>query len=111
MSQNVIARIASSYPYYVQEIRYKKNEIAVGGKEELFSKRVEAESFEWIGEITSKNVIEAQAQIRYRNFTAPGRLGIIFSDRVRFILDDPQWAFTPGQVLFCYQGDRELGSR
>jgi len=101
--------IASSRPYYVKKIRPETNEVVVGRKEELFLKRVEADSFEWIGDPPSQKVIEAQAQVRYRHIPAPGRLEVISSDKVRFIFDAPQLAITPGQALVCYQGDQVLG--
>jgi len=101
--------ISSSSPYYVKEIRPDANEVVVGRKEELYLKGVEVDSFEWISEAPSQNVIDAQAQIRYRHIPAHGRLEVISSDKARFIFDTPQWAITPGQALVCYQGNQVLG--
>ncbi|MCD4717340.1 MAG: tRNA 2-thiouridine(34) synthase MnmA [Desulfobacterales bacterium] len=101
--------IASSRPYYVKEIRPEANEVVVARKEALFSKRVEAAIFHWIGKMPPERVIEAQAQIRYRHRAAPGSLEVISPDEVRFIFAEPQWAITPGQALVCYDGERVLG--
>ena len=101
--------IASTRPYYVKEIRPQTNEVVVGRKEALYSGRVEAEGFNWIGEVPLQKVVESQAQIRYRHRPAPGHLEVISSDKVRFIFDEPQWAVTPGQALVFYEGERVLG--
>jgi tRNA-uridine 2-sulfurtransferase len=101
--------IASSRPYYVKEIRPEANEVVVARKEALFSRRVEAALFHWIGKMPPERVIEGQAQIRYRHRAAPGSLEVISHDEVRFTFDEPQWAITPGQALVCYDGERVLG--
>jgi len=101
--------IASSLPYYVKEIRPGANEVVVARKEALFSRRVEAAIFHWIGKMPPERVVEAQAQIRYRHGAAPGSLEVISPDEVRFTFDEPQWAVTPGQALVCYDGERVLG--
>jgi tRNA-uridine 2-sulfurtransferase len=101
--------IASSRPYYVKEIRPEANEVVVARKDALFSRRVEAAIFHWIGKMPSEKVIEVQAQIRYRHRAAPGSMEVISPDEVRFTFDEPQWAVTPGQALVCYDGLRVLG--
>ncbi|MBW1798127.1 MAG: tRNA 2-thiouridine(34) synthase MnmA, partial [Deltaproteobacteria bacterium] len=101
--------IASSRPYYVKEIRPEAREVVVARKEALFSTRVEAVRFHWIGEVPLERPIKAQAQIRYRHRAAPGSLEVISPDEVKFIFDEPQWAVTPGQALVCYCGERVLG--
>lgn len=101
--------IASTHPYYVKEIKPETDEVVVGRKNVLYSDRVEAEGFNWIGEVPLQKVVDSQAQIRYRHRPAPGHLEVISSDKVRFIFNDPQWAVTPGQALVCYEGERVLG--
>ena len=102
-------RISSPSPYYVKEIRASENLIVVGRREELYSKRVNAEQFKWMEHPPEKNCIEVLAQIRYRHRAAPGALEILSPSRVRLTFRDPQWAVTPGQSLVCYQGDQVLG--
>jgi tRNA-specific 2-thiouridylase len=101
--------IASSRPYYVKEIRPEANEVVVARKEVLFSRRVEAALFHWIGKMPSERIIEVQAQIRSRHRAASGSLEVVSSDEVIFTFDEPQLAVTPGQALVCYDGDRVLG--
>ncbi|HPJ67941.1 MAG TPA: tRNA 2-thiouridine(34) synthase MnmA [Desulfobacteraceae bacterium] len=101
--------IASSRPYYVKEIRPDTREVVVGRKEELFSKNVDAELFNWIGPLPSSNEPDLKAQIRYRHKAASGRLTVTGSNRVRFRFEEPQMAITPGQALVCYTGDRLIG--
>ncbi len=101
--------IASSRPYYVREIIPELNQINVGRKEELFSRRVEAEEFKWVEAMPGGKRIRLLAQIRYRHHAAPGWLEVLPARAVRFDFDEPQWAITPGQALVCYEGERVVG--
>ena len=101
--------IASSRPWYVKEIRPQTNEVVVARKDALYSTRVEADEFKWIGEMPPTKVMKTKAQIRYRHRPALGQLEVVSSDKVKFIFDEPQWAVTPGQALVCYEGERVLG--
>jgi tRNA-uridine 2-sulfurtransferase len=100
--------IASSRPYYVKELRPVHNEVVVARKEALYSRKVKAEGFKWVGNVPHQGMRVA-AQIRYRHKAAPGILEIISPEKVRFVFHEPQWAVTPGQALVCYEGDRVLG--
>jgi len=101
--------IASSRPYYVTALRPEENEVIVGRKEDLYSTRLEANSFNWIDGSHTEKDRKVMAQIRYRHRAASGLLKVISSEMVRFRFDEPQWAITPGQALVCYDGDRVLG--
>jgi len=101
--------IASSRPYYVMEIRPETNEVIVGRKEDLYSRTVDAEGFNWIDKELPQKKAHTHAQIRYRQNAAPGRLEVVSTDRVKFAFDEPQWAVTPGQALVCYKGERVIG--
>jgi len=101
--------IASPLPYYVKEIRPGSNEVVVGRRETLYSRKVEAESFNWLNGAPPQDISKAEAQIRYRHSAAPGRLEVVSPDKVIFVFDEPQWAVTPGQALVCYEGERLLG--
>ena len=101
--------IASSRPYYVKEILPEKNLIIVDRREALFSNRVEAHDFNWLGGESPEKKRNVSAQVRYRHRPAPGTLSFMGQGRVRFEFNEPQWAITPGQALVCYEGDRVLG--
>ncbi|MBW2609195.1 MAG: tRNA 2-thiouridine(34) synthase MnmA [Deltaproteobacteria bacterium] len=101
--------IASSRPYYVMEIRPEGNQVIVGRKEDLFSRSVDADSFNWVNGAPPERSMKVMAQIRYRHDAASGRLEIISPDKVRLEFDEPQSAVTPGQALVCYGGERLLG--
>jgi len=102
--------IAASRPYYVKEIRARRNEVVVGRKEDLFGIRVEADRVSWIeGLPPAGRVMRVQAQVRYRHGAAWGRLNVLSPGSLRFTFDDPQWAITPGQALVFYDGERVLG--
>jgi tRNA-specific 2-thiouridylase len=101
--------IASNRPYYVKELKTDTCEVVVGRKEEIYSRIVEADHFNWIGEIPSQKTTHVYAQIRYRHKAAPGRLEILSPKHVRFTFKEPQWAVTPGQALVCYEEERLMG--
>jgi len=101
--------IASSRPYYVMEIRPEANQLVVGRREELYSLSVNAEDFNWIGDMPLGGEIRAHARIRYRHRPGSGLLKVLSPGKVRFTFDTPQWAVTPGQALVCYRRDRVVG--
>ena len=101
--------IASPQPYYVMEIRPEENEVVVGRKQDLFSTRVEAESFSWLDGKPRAGRMRVLAQIRYRHLPGAGWLEGITSEEVEFEFEEPQWGITPGQALVCYDGERVLG--
>lgn len=100
--------IASSRPYYVKEIRPETSEIVVGRKEDLFSRHVEVNDFNWITDPPQKE-LRVSAQVRYHHRAAPGRLIPFSPQKIQFIFDEPQWGLTPGQALVCYHEDILLG--
>lgn len=102
--------IASPRPYYVMKLIPGKNIVVVGRKEDIYTKRVEAEGFQWIGENPGPGKYDASAQVRYRHSAAGGRLENLSGGKVVFEFDEPQLAITPGQALVCYDEDRVLGS-
>jgi tRNA-specific 2-thiouridylase len=101
--------IASSEPYYVMEIRPEENEVVVGRKQDLFSTRVEAESFNWLDGKPRLGRTSVLAQIRYRHIPGAGWLEGLSAEDVKFEFEEPQWGITPGQALVCYEGERVLG--
>jgi tRNA-uridine 2-sulfurtransferase len=101
--------IASPWPYYVMEIRPEENEVVVGRKEDLFSTRVEADSFNWLDGKPRVDRVRVLAQIRYRHVPGAGWLEGITPEEVTFEFEEPQWGITPGQALVCYEGERVIG--
>lgn len=101
--------IASPLPYYVMETRSEENEVVVGRKQDLFSSRVEAGSFNWLDGEPLEGRTRFLAQIRYRHVPGVGWLEGITAEDVRFEFEEPQWGITPGQALVCYEGSRVVG--
>jgi tRNA-specific 2-thiouridylase len=101
--------IASEEPYYVVALRPERREVVAGRREELLSRRVEAESFFWTSGPPRETSLRGRAQVRYRHAASSGRLERLEDDRARFLFERPQRAVTPGQALVCYDGDRVLG--
>jgi tRNA-specific 2-thiouridylase len=101
--------IASARPYYVMEVKPEENLVVVGRKEELYSKHVEVDGFNWLDGVAPDKPTKLLAQIRYRHYPGAGWLEVLSEEKVRFVFDEPQWAITPGQALVCYDRDRVLG--
>jgi tRNA-uridine 2-sulfurtransferase len=101
--------IASPQPYYVMETWPEENEVVVGRKQDLYSTRVEAESFNWLDGNPRLGRMKVLAQIRYRHLPGAGWLDAITPEEVRFEFEEPQWGITPGQALVCYEGERVIG--
>lgn len=101
--------IASPRPYYVKELHPDRREVIVGRREELYSRRVKAVRFNWLGDPWEAQATPLTAQIRYRHSPAPGTLRVASAREVIFAFDAPQWAVTPGQALVVYQEDRVIG--
>ena len=101
--------IASPKPYYVKELHPDRREVIVGRREELYSPRVKAVRFNWLGDPSEAQATRLTAQIRYRHAPAPGTLRVASAREVIFTFDTPQWAVTPGQALVVYQEDRVIG--
>ncbi len=101
--------IASSKPYYVKKLVPETREVIVGRRKELYSRRVRAVRFHWLGDPSEAQATSVTAQIRYRHTPAPGTLSVASAREVTFTFETPQWAVTPGQALVVYQEDRVIG--
>lgn len=97
-------------PVYVTHIDPVRNEIRVGGKEELIRSTLIA------GEV---NVVKAAnlelqaehavtAKIRYNDAGAPATLRLVAEDTIEVHFPDGREAITPGQAVVCYDGDDVL---
>ncbi len=101
-------RVGGSGRLYVVAIHADRNEIVVGGLDDLLATRVHAVPVAWSGPLPGPEGVAVDARIRYRQDAAPGRAR---TEGGRLVVDmeRPVRAVTPGQALVCYDGDRVLG--
>lgn len=101
--------VSAKEPLYVLEIQPENNTVVLGPKEQLFSRKLDADGFHWISGQTPDVPIQAKAKIRYHHkeescTVIPGE-----KDTAHIVFDVPQRAITPGQSVVLYDGDTVLG--
>jgi len=101
--------IAQPRPLYVLGINADKNEVIVGGDDELLSNEFAAAGVNWIAFDGPTASVPAEVRIRYRHTAAPATITPLADKRVRVEFDEPQRAITPGQATVFYRGDEVLG--
>ena len=100
--------IAHPHPLYVLGVDIARNEVIVGGRDELLGDGLIAADVNWIA-LPPDSVIEATCKIRYRHRPVPCRIEPLPGNRaeVRFLKREK--AITPGQAVVFYDGDEVLG--
>ena len=101
--------ISAKEPYYVCKICTENNTVVLGGKDDLFTKEVYVDDFNWISGEAPIEEIRIKAKTRYRQKEAPASLAVLEDGTVKLTFDEPQRAVTPGQAAVVYDGDIVLG--
>lgn len=102
--------LAASKPLYVLELDPMRNQVVVGGADELGRSAFTVGGVNWIaspGE--EEGGIRASVQIRHRHTPQPARLFPLGGGRVRVEFDVPERAIAPGQAAVFYRGEEVLG--
>ena len=94
---------------YVTAIDAEKNRVILGHYEELFSKELDAEEFNWSSGEVPEGEFRCKVKTRYRHREQPATVIPVGNDRVHVIFDEPQRAVTKGQAAVLYDGDTVLG--
>ena len=81
----------------------------LGDNEDLFTRELTADNFNWVSLAPAKGDIRASARIRYRHKEAPATIIPISESSVKIVFDEPQRAITRGQSVVVYDGDYVLG--
>ena len=101
--------LALKKPAYVLELDTERNQVILGDNEELFTRELTAESFNWVSMAAPSGDVRASARIRYRHHEAPATIIPLTEDSVRIVFDEPQRAITSGQSVVVYDGEYVLG--
>ncbi len=101
--------IAHEKPLYVVQIDRVRDQIVVGGEQDLESNAFIAKGVNWISFAEPKESIRAEVRIRYRHDPAAATICALPDSRARIVFDDQQRAITPGQATVFYRGDEVVG--
>ncbi len=92
-------------PLYVIAVDAKRNQVVVGGKDDLLASSLVADRINLLVDDLPDRCV---AKIRYAHRGAPCRVAFE-GDLLRVVFDEPQVAITPGQYVVLYDGDIVLG--
>lgn len=101
--------ISSKDPLYVVKLDKEKNEVLVGGNEDLYTKIVYVEDINLILIDEIKEPISLQAKIRYASLPSKATIYPCDDGKLKVEFDEPQRAVTPGQSIVFYIDDYVLG--
>lgn len=98
--------IALGAPAYVCSKDMEANTVTLGSNDDLFSRELVADSWNWIAVDGLREPLRCFARVRYRHREQPAT---VYPDG-RVIFDEPQRAITTGQTVVLYDGDTVIGS-
>lgn len=101
--------LARSEPLYVVGIDATKNQVTVGGQNDLLATGLKAKKLQWISGVAPARDQILSIKIRYRTPASPGYLTEQNARVGHFRFVDPVRAVTPGQTVVVYDGDTVLG--
>ena len=77
--------------------------------EDLFSKELYADDFNWLSIPQPTDKVRCKARIRYNQKEQPAFAEVMDNGRVKVVFDEPQRAICKGQAVVLYDGDIVLG--
>lgn len=101
--------IAFKTPLYVVALDAKKNEVIVGGNEELFRTSLLARDLDFTDGDAPGKQFRCEAKIRYGIRVHPCTVTLDDTRDAIVTFDEPQRAITSGQSVVFYEGNRLLG--
>lgn len=101
--------VSAEAPLYVKSIHADTNTVALGGRDELFSKSLTATDINIIPAERLDGPVRVTAKIRYSHRAQPATAYQTDADELRVEFDSAQRAVTPGQAVVLYDGDIVVG--
>ena len=105
MGQRKGIGLAMPAPVYVTDIIPETNTIVVGANEDLFTRTLIAEDFNWIAYDTPPETLRAKAKIRYKQPEKDAEVFALPDGRVKIVFDEPVRAVTKGQAAVLYDDE------
>lgn len=94
---------------YVCDKRIDDNTVVLGSNEELYSKSLLADDFNWISIEEPQDSIRVKAKTRYKQTEQWATVSVNEDSTVLVLFDEPQRAITKGQAVVLYDGDVVVG--
>lgn len=101
--------IAYRTPLYVVALDSVKNQVIVGGNDELFRSKLLATELDFTDGTPPAQEFRCEAKIRYGIRVHPCLVSLDDKGQAIVTFDEPQRAITSGQSVVFYRGDRLLG--
>jgi len=101
--------IAHPHPLYVTRIDKENNEVIVGPKEEVRSRRFRVNQMNWALRLNGVRQWQFQVKIRSAHKRSDAEVRLLDNGEAEVCFDSPQDAITPGQAAVFYDGDRVMG--
>ena len=94
---------------YVLRKDVAQNQVVLGSNEQLFSRRLMADTFNWSAIDTPAEPVRCKAKHRYQAKETPCTATVLPDGRVEIVFDEPVRALTVGQAIVLYDGDIVVG--
>ncbi len=101
--------LALPCPMYVKEKDLEKNRVVLCLHEELFTRELYADDFNWVSIPEPQESIRCKARIRYNQKEQPATAEVLTNGKVKVTFDRGQRAICKGQAVVLYNGDIVLG--
>lgn len=101
--------LALDRPGYVCKKDMEHNAVIIGDNEDLFTRRLIADDFNWIAIEVPSEPIKIKAKTRYKHREQSAVATRLPDGRVEVVFDEPQRAITSGQAVVLYDGDTVVG--
>lgn len=101
--------IAHRHPLYVTRINKETNEVFVGPKEEVRSRKFRVNQVNWLQHLNGTVNWRFKVKIRSAHKRAEADVRLLENGEVEVCFENPQESITPGQSAVFYEGDRVMG--
>ena len=101
--------LALPCPMYVKEKNLEENKVVLCLNEDLFSRELYADDFNWLSIPQPTDKVRCKARIRYNQKEQPAFAEVLENGKVKVVFDEPQRAICKGQAVVLYDGDVVLG--